>query len=426
MVSKIEVSPELIRLTQQRANRFNLPYRKQVARCVAEQAILELDPESSFLVDNESSLAEVDALVRALKVNDIVVNGRHIDVSLFEDGEIIMANALIDTPYLECGSLVVRLDGANSGSLVGYIDPAAWSAIARSADGADLITLPFSPVPDFDLAGCLAKIEKTVPPNVDKPVDSLAKAEDYLQFSRGRRKLSIETQRAVVASAVSSAAVRKNIGHLSDGVGVGGGSDVFNIGIEAHKGANGGDLARKVLRDSAVWEIRALHVLEKIQQKFPEIPANKIEESVRMAGVLNGGQPQAPAFKKSLMKLIARQQMAAKFSSAANFSPEAKALLESFIDKVAAGKGKVEAIREYVKNQAAVDVARVIGEKRDALQRFANASADELGFAYQQLALQPAYATHSTSDSTGLESINEALNLFETGSLVEEFMDIEL
>lgn len=100
--------------------------------------------------------------------------------------------------------------------------------------------------------------------------------------------------------------------------------------------------------------------------------------------------------------------------------------MESFIDKVVVGRGKVEAIREYVKNQAAVDVARVIAEKRNALQRFATASAEEIGFAYQQLALQPAYATHSASDSTGLQAINEALNLFEAASFVEEFMEIDI
>jgi hypothetical protein len=455
MVSNIEVSPELIRLTQQRANRFNLPYQKQVARCVAEQAILELDPEFNFLVDSENSLAEVDELVRALKVNDIVINGRHLDVSLFEDGEVSMANALIDTPYLECGSLVVRLDGATTGSIVGYIDPAAWSGIARSANGADLITLPFSPVPNFDLADCLARIEKTVSPNLDKPVEGLAKAEDYLQFCRDRRNMSIEKQRGVVASAVSSSAVRKNIGHLSavnagsaGGIGAcsdAGGRRSAGAGIGSASGsgsasASGGgaggavgisstgskDVTGKVLRDSAVWEIRALNVLEKVQRRFPEIPTSKLEESIRVAGAQNGGQPQAPAFKRSLMKMIARQQMLAKLASAASFSPEARAVMESFIDKVAAGKGKVEAIREYVKNQAAVDVARVIGEKRDALNRFASASADELGLAYQQLALQPAYATHSAADSTGLEAINEALNLFETARLVEEFMEIEL
>jgi hypothetical protein len=251
-----------------------------------------------------------------------------------------------------------------------------------------------------------------------------------------------------VASAVSSSTVRKNIGHLSTG---------------------GKDVTGKVLRDSAVWEVRALEVLEKIQKKFPEIPATYIEESIRFAGAEYGGQPQAPAFKKNLLKLIASQQLAAKFSanlssanlssanlsstnlsstklpstnssstnlssanssstnfSPVNFSPEARALMESFIDKVVAGRGRVEAIREYVKNQAAVDVARVIAEKRDALQRFATASAEEIGFAYQQLALQPAYATHSASDSTGLQAINEALNLFEAASFAEEFMEIDI
>ncbi|MFX6888217.1 hypothetical protein ABTH62_20655, partial [Acinetobacter baumannii] len=77
-----------------------------------------------------------------------------------------------------------------------------------------------------------------------------------------------------------------------------------------------------------------------------------------------------------------------------------------FVDKLVAGKNKAEAIREFVKNQAAVDVARIIGEKRDALKHFASASADEIGAAFQQLALQPAYATHSASDSTGVEAIN--------------------
>jgi hypothetical protein len=364
-----------------------------------------------------------------------------------------MANALVDTPYLECGSLVVNLEGANSGFVVGHIDSIAWSALATGAGGADVITLSFSPVTNFDLATCLENIENNTAPNVDKPVDSLAKAEDYVQFSRDRRQMSTERQRLVVASAVSSSTVRKNIGHLSTG---------------------GKDVTGKVLRDSAVWEVRALEVLEKIQKKFPEIPATYIEESIRFAGAEYGGQPQAPAFKKNLLKLIASQQLAAKSSanlssanlsstnlsstnlsstnlsstklpstnssstnlssanssstnfSPVNFSPEARALMESFIDKVVAGRGKVEAIREYVKNQAAVDVARVIAEKRDALQRFATASAEEIGFAYQQLALQPAYATHSASDSTGLQAINEALNLFEAASFAEEFMEIDI
>ena len=399
MVSKIEVSPELVRLTQQRANRFDLPYRKQVARCIAEQAILELDPEHNFIIDNESSLAEVDALAQSLKVNDLVVNGRHIDVALLDGGEVLLCNALIKTPYLECGSLIVQLDGANSGSVVGYVAATSWDVIADMEHSPEIVSVSFSAKPNFDLVDCLKRIEQIHPANVNKAVSTLPKAEDYLQFCRDRRSMSIEKQRSVVAAAISSASVRKNIGHL---------------------GSVKTDPSPRVLRDSAVWEVRTLAVVEKIQSKFPEISADKIAEAVRQVGVQHGGQPEAPLFKESLLKILAREQLAAKFS------PEIKAVMNSFIDKLVAGKNKTEAIREFVKNQAAVDVARIIGEKRDALRQFANASADEIGFAFQQLSLQPAYATHSASENTGVDAINEALQLFEAADVVEGLMEIEL
>jgi len=399
MVSKIEVSPELVRLTQQRANRFNLPYRKQVARCIAEQAILELDPEHNLLVENESSLAEVDALVRALKVNDIVVNGRHIDIAVLDNGEVLLSNALIGTPYLECGSLIVELDGANTGSIVGYIDSISWNATAKAAQNAETIGFAFSAKAGFDLAACLKHIQQNVPANVNKSMAKLPKAEDYLQFSRDRKNMPVEKQRAVVAAAVSSESVRKNIGHLSS----------FSV-----------DQAPRVLRDSAVWEVRTLGVIEKIQSKFPDISAEKIEEAIRRVGEQHGGQPESELFKESLLKNLARQQLLAKVS------PDVKAVINSFIDKLVAGKNKAEAIREFVKNQAAVDVARIIGEKRDALKHFAAASTDEIGFAFKQLALQPAYATHSASENTGVEAINEALQLYEAAGLIEGLMEIEL
>jgi len=39
--------------------------------------------------------------------------------------------------------------------------------------------------------------------------------------------------------------------------------------------------------------------------------------------------------------------------------------------------------------------------------------------AFNQLSLQPAYATHSSADS-GIESINEALQLLEAAELAEQ------
>jgi hypothetical protein len=159
--------------------------------------------------------------------------------------------------------------------------------------------------------------------------------------------------------------------------------------------------------------------VEKIQSKFPNLSADQIAEAVHQVGVQHGGQPEAPLFKEHLLKILARQQLAAKFS------PEVKSIMNSFIDKLVAGKNKAEAISEYVKNQAAVDVARIIGEKREAARQFATASAEEIGFAFKQLALQPAYATHSASENTGVDAINDALQLFEAADVVEELMEIE-
>ena len=401
MVSNIEVSPELVRLTQQRANRFNLPFRKQVARCIAEQAILELDPELNFIVDNEASLAEVDILAQALKVNDIVVNGRHIDIALLDGGEVLLHNALINTPYLECGSLIVQLDGANRGAVVGYVDGTSWNVIADMEKSPEVVSIQFAAKPKFDLAECLQRIEKYHAPNVDKPVAELPKAEEYLQFSRDRKSMSIDKQRQVIAAAISSAAVRKNIGLL-----------------DANQGGKA-DPTTRVLRDSAVWEVRTLAVVEKVHEKFPHLTADQIAEAVRQVGVQHGGQPQAPVFKESLLKILAKQELAAKFS------PDVKAVMNTFVDKLLAGKSKAEAIGDYVKNKAAVDVARIIGEKREAARQFAAASAEEIGFAFQQLALQPAYATHSASENTGVDAINEALQLFEAADLVEDFMELD-
>jgi hypothetical protein len=53
------------------------------------------------------------------------------------------------------------------------------------------------------------------------------------------------------------------------------------------------------------------------------------------------------------------------------------------------------------------------------------ATADEIGMAFQQMALQPAYATHSAGDS-GVDSINEALALLEATDMAETIKACDL
>jgi len=399
MVTKIKVSPEIARLTQRRASRYELSFAKQLAYCIAEQAVLELDPQLGFVLDNENSLAEVDALVRAVQVNDIVVNGRHIDVSVLRDGIVELHKAVVHTPYLECGSLVVQLEGPSTGSIVGHIQSNSF-AQAADMDGQahDTIRLAFQAKENFDLSACLKQIERSHKPNVDKPVEELPKAEDYLQFSRDRQKLSLDKQRLVISAALSSPAVRKNIGVLS------------NFAV---------DTAPRVLRDSAVWELRSSNIVDKLKGSFPSIPENKIQDLVRKMGEKFGGQSESPLFREELLKTLARQEILSKVTA------DVKPKLDNLIATVLAGRNKVDTIKDFVKNQVAVEVGRLIGEQRDVYRQFAQASKEEIGFAFQQLAVQPAYATHSQPENTAVDEINEALHLYEAANIVEDAMALE-
>jgi hypothetical protein len=132
-----------------------------------------------------------------------------------------------------------------------------------------------------------------------------------------------------------------------------------------------------------------------------------------------GGQPEAPAFKKRLANAIARQEIARRASQAA------QGALNSVIDSITAGKNAGEAIKSFVNDKIALEAARLIKEKRAVLGEFASASVDEIGMAFKQLALQPAYATHSQAETSAVENINKALELYEAAALVETLMDID-
>jgi hypothetical protein len=400
MTNTIEISPEIARLTQIRSRNANLSFTKQIARCIAEQAVLALDPELDLLLDSEASLAEVDAMARAVAVNDIVVNSRHIDVVLLETGNrnVRMPAALAKTSYCECGSLVVQLFGTTSGAVVGYVDAASWNA-ALDAKGADeFIEVPFS-AQTFNLGQCLKRIEADVPTNVNKAARQQAKAEDYVSFLRDRQAMPMEKQRQVIESAIASAAVRENLTAISTVI---------------------PDTLPRVLRQSGVWEARVDQVVARLAEKFPSLKPGQIEVTVRSIGEKFGGQPEALKFKGDLIKALAKED----FNS--RFSPELRAAASAIIDRVVSGKKAVEAVKDFVKNQVAVDIASIIKDTRQDVHNFAAATADEIGFAFQKLALQPAYATHSQGETSGVEDINEALALMEAAQLVEELSQIDL
>lgn len=397
-MSEIKLSPELVRLTRRCAELEELPFTRQAARLVVQQAIIAIDPELGFLLEENESLASINTLVRAAQVNDIVVNGRRLDVALLEDGELSLPLALLSTGYIECGSLVVRMDSAACGSVVGYVPAQSWEAAAKPlAAQATAVQLPFVAQRSFDLSACLQEIERQFAPNLNKPAASGPGAEEVLNFVRDASKLPLSTRRKVIAAALASEQVRESIVAL----------DNFQP-----------DRLPAALRSSAVWESRVARIADRIQQRFPALSPEQIVACVKETGAQFGGQAEAPLFRERLSRRLAREHLSQRASQSV------KEALGPITDSIVAGKNAVSSLSAFVKDSFALEVAKVILKKRSALGQFANATAEEIGLAFQQLAPQPAYATHSQSKD-GVAAINEALALCEAALIVETLMAID-
>jgi hypothetical protein len=73
----------------------------------------------------------------------------------------------------------------------------------------------------------------------------------------------------------------------------------------------------------------------------------------------------------------------------------------------------------------ALELASTIKQGRRNVMCFLEATADEFANAFQQLRLQPVYATHSSDPRQGIEAVNEALKLLEAGELALTFKELE-
>jgi len=130
-----------------------------------------------------------------------------------------------------------------------------------------------------------------------------------------------------------------------------------------------------------------------------------------------GGQPESPLFRKGLLQTIAREELAAKLS------PEALVKVVGVVDLIVTGKSVMDGVKSFVRNEVAVELAKNIAAKRENLTRFTQATADEVSSAFQTLALQPAYATHSQGDRLGMEDINQALMLVEASDWLQSISE---
>jgi len=168
-----------------------------------------------------------------------------------------------------------------------------------------------------------------------------------------------------------------------------------------------------------VWNSRVERLVEKLAPSFPALKHDDIRKVVMRTGESFGGQPESPQFRKSLLSSLAREELIRSVRGADI------AKLASIVEKVLSGNSTVDAVKSIVKNKVVMDLAVTIKDSRKKMAGFVAASADEIGMAFHQLSLQPAYATHSQETEAGMESINEALQMLEAGDIAEKISKLD-
>jgi hypothetical protein len=394
MIKDIEISPEMARLIQRNCAQRQLPVEREVARYVVETTILELPPELELMVEADAPLAEITPLAKSIGVNDVVVNGRHIHVTVLDSEEkISVKSMLVGTDYLKSGCLVVKLNGIRSGAVVGVVGEQEWhSAQDKNAQTPEL-TIAFQPQSRFELTDFFKAL-------ASEPLENkrTLTASDCLAFLKDPDSLPLNTQKQVV-SGLLNRTVRESVALVA---------------------SSNKDEAIEVLRDASVWNARVEKFSERLSSKFPTLNREKTRLAVKRVGEKLGGQTEMAEFRKLVLNELTQEAITEKLTS------QRKAQLALLIDRISAGASALAAVKQMVTNPLSFDLAQAINKQREGLVSFANATVEEFGLAFKNLALQPAYATHSQKDAVGLEAVNEALLLLEAANLAEQVRELEL
>jgi len=372
----------------------------ELARLVAEESVLAIDPEINLVVEAAHTLTEIDALVSIAGLNGIGVNGREIDVRpVSEDGFIAVPRLLIGTPYLSAGTLVVQMNG-HQGEVVAHVGPGSFLAQEDKAGQDDYVYVRVNIDPSFDLEKTLTSLVGAPVVDFGQNLKSLPDEAELARFLTNRQQMILARQKQVVTAIASKEAVRESLIKVAEATAL---TKLSNI-----------------LQSSGVWEVRTLRFTQKLAEKFPALSRDRVRDEIKKAGEEFGGQPETPEFRRELIKRLTKLEIEERLKSTA------PAKVKQIIDAVVSGQSAKDAVNAIVSNKVAVAIAVSIKEQRNALAGFCQASAEEIGLAFGQLALQPAYATHSFDSEGGIDAINEALALLEAGQIAEQAEDFDM
>jgi hypothetical protein len=391
MFNEAKISKEVVRLSQFRTRETGVPLKDELARQVVQEAIYNADPEAGLLLEEDTAYSSNDSLVSAFGVNDVVVNGKRLDVrAVEEDGRVTIARELIGTRYMTAGTMAVSLDKNEGGKVIGFIAAVQWEAADREAGQQSTVSLKASAEGEFDLAKTIVGASAAAgaaPEPAPGPTD-------MMKFMTNKADIAIEAQRKMVSSTLAN---KQSWIQLSE------------VLSTWSKGK-----VQTVLADGATWNHRVEKIAELAAPKFKRLAKEDIERVVAKLGETYGGQPESPAFRKALISTLTKEELT-KLVSGATLKKASEVA-----DAVLNGRAVTEVVKEIARNPVAVQIAGHIKRNRDAMGEFVDATTQEILGAFPQMSMRPVYTTHSAMASGhSLEPINEALKMLYAGELAK-------
>ncbi|MBX9685179.1 MAG: hypothetical protein K2X27_00680 [Candidatus Obscuribacterales bacterium] len=396
MTNGIPITAEIVKLAQLRSRATGCDLRQETARQIAQEAIMELDPELDLLVDEEAAFSRDDRLLSTFDLNDIVINGSRFDIRVVEDGRVSIPRYLLSTSYMNLGTLAVAFHGDRSASVVGYVPKSDWELQDKHAASKDDKVIFRVGSAHFDLSSRLQELLSSANHESRARRAHPVHQSEINQFCGHRQEMTLSKQREFVE------AVLANESSWAD----------LQSGLSR-------SFVKKTLTHASVWNHRLDSMAQSLQSKFNKLSKDDIKVTLAKVAEDFGGQFDSPRYRKEMLLRLTREELSRSLKG------EQLAKAARLVEQVLSGRPLIDAVKDSIKSPMAIDLALNIKRQRQKLTNFIEASSDEISLAFRQLALQPVYATHSQTEGEGVESVNEALSLLDAGELAESLKSLE-
>lgn len=393
---KIQLERELEKISLSKTLAHGGNPKLDLALLAAEAIIIELDPKLNFVCEQWESLNVIEPVASILGINDLVINGRHIDVRVADqDNFVSISKSIIGSSLVTSGSLVVKLDQKDKleASIVAYLPASAWTQL-KEKDGS--VSLKVDIDPEFDLVATLKSIFKRV--QTDQAPEKKPSKEELKTFLQN--PASSSSLRQILAALCFDQEIRDEMIELAEDTAV---TMPLNTVVD-------------ILQKASAWNHTCENITVGLSARFKHVNPAEIKQIVQSLGERLGGQPEAPEYMNAIIDDVVKAELNTKFKSV--YSLEAR--MKTLTNKLAQGISLKDSVKAIVNNPVAVDIAFTIKETRSNVDKFVDATVEEIGSAFQKLALHPVYATHSKENEAGLDSINEALELLEAHDIYEQ------